>query len=84
VYYRLSRYFAVERKYDTALDYYLKAKQRGEKLYSLEQEAGINIGIGSVYVNKGNPKLGIEYLQKGYQIAKEINLVYLFLMQPTI
>ena len=71
----LADIFNEEKKYDKALEYYLMARQRGEKVYSLEQEAEINIGTGSVYVNKGNIKLGIDYLLKGYQIAKDINFL---------
>jgi signal transduction histidine kinase len=71
----LADIFNEEKKYDKALEYYLMARQRGEKVYSLEQEAEINIGTGSVYVNKGNIKLGIDYLLKGYQIAKNINFL---------
>lgn len=69
----LADIYAKQNKLDKALEYYFLAKKRGEKVYSLEQEAGINIGIGSVYVNKGQVKLGIEYLLKGYKIAKETN-----------
>ena len=71
----LADIFSKQKKYEKALDYYMMAKKRGEKLYGLEQEAEINIGIGSVYVNTGKTQLGIEYLIKGYQIARDFNFL---------
>jgi signal transduction histidine kinase len=71
----LADIFSKQKKYEKALDYYVMARKRGENLYGLEQEAEINIGIGSVYVNTGKTQLGIEYLLKGYQIARDFNFL---------
>lgn len=59
------------KKFNKSADHLLLAEQMLDSISNYELESKVSIGIGKVYLMKGDLKISIEKLNKAYTIAKE-------------
>lgn len=63
--------------YAEALQYYNKAKELSKKIKDVSSEAEINIGMGILFYNLGQPQKALEMLLEKYGEIEETELPYL-------